>query len=76
MAEIACFLSLLMGLRSHNTCNQRTKYMVIYRTILCSNIRNLFHERVRNHLHLNLKFHDYSSFFMPFDVASTNVNSL
>ena len=37
MAEIACFLSLLMGLRSHNTCNQGIKYMKIYRTTLCIN---------------------------------------
>ena len=26
MAEIACFLSLLMGLRPHNTCNQGNKW--------------------------------------------------
>ena len=35
MAKIACFLSLLMELRSHNTCNLGNKYMEIYRTILC-----------------------------------------
>ena len=35
MAEIACFLSLLMELSSHNTCNQGNKCMKIYRTILC-----------------------------------------
>ena len=35
MAEIACFLSLLMELKSHNTCIQGNKYMEIYRTILC-----------------------------------------
>ena len=40
MAEIACFLSLLMALRSHNTCNQGNKYMEMYRTILCINICN------------------------------------
>ena len=27
MAEIACFLSLFLELRSHNTCNQGNKYM-------------------------------------------------
>ena len=27
MAEIACFLSLLLGVRSHNTCNQENEYM-------------------------------------------------
>ena len=27
MVEIARFLSLLMGLKSHNTCNQGNKYM-------------------------------------------------
>ena len=27
MAENACFLSLLMDLRSYNICNQRNKYM-------------------------------------------------
>ena len=26
MAKIACFLALLKGLRSHNTCNQGNKY--------------------------------------------------
>ena len=42
MVEIACFLSLLMGLRSHNTCNQGNKYMEICRTLplLCINIGN------------------------------------
>ena len=39
MAEIACFLALLMGLRSHETCNQGNK--------LCINICNVFHEGVR-----------------------------
>ena len=29
MAENACFLSLLMDLRSYNTCNQGNKYMEI-----------------------------------------------
>ena len=47
MAENAYFLSLLMGLRSHNTCNQGNKYMEICRTILCTNIWNLFYEGVR-----------------------------
>ena len=47
MAEIACFLSLLMGQRSHNACNQENNYMEICRTILCSNICNLFNEGVR-----------------------------
>ena len=27
MAEIACFLPLLIELRLHNTCNQGNKYM-------------------------------------------------
>ena len=27
MAKIACFLSLLMGLRLHSTCNQGNKYI-------------------------------------------------
>ena len=30
MAEIACFLSLLIGLRSHNTCNQEKHQVVNY----------------------------------------------
>ena len=38
MAEIACFLSLLMELRLYNTCNQGNKNIEIYRTILCINI--------------------------------------
>ena len=29
MTEIACFLALLMGLRSSKTCNQGNKYMVM-----------------------------------------------
>ena len=47
MAEIACFLALLMRLRSHKTCNQGNKYLEMCRTILCINICNLFHEGVR-----------------------------
>ena len=47
MDEIACFLALLMGLRSHKTCNQRNIYMEMCRTILCINICNLFHAGVR-----------------------------
>ena len=47
MAEIACFLALLMGLRLHKTCTQGKKYMEICRTISCINICNLFHEGVR-----------------------------
>ena len=47
MAEIACFLALLMGQRSHKTCNQGNKYMVMCRTIVCINICNLLHEGVR-----------------------------
>ena len=47
MAEIACFLALLMGLRLHKTCNQGNKYMEMCRTIVCINICNLFHEGVR-----------------------------
>ena len=47
MAEIACILALLMGLRLHKTCNQGNKYMEMCRTILCINIRNLFREGVR-----------------------------
>ena len=65
MTEIACLLALLMELRSHKTCNQGNKYMEMRRTILCINICNLFHEGVRgvrSHLHLTIKFHDYSSF--------------
>ena len=27
MAEIACFLALLIGLRSHKTCNEGNKYI-------------------------------------------------
>ena len=46
-AEIACFLALLMGLKSHKTCNQGNKYMVMCKTIVCINICNLFHEGVR-----------------------------
>ena len=46
MAEIACFLALLMGLRSHKICNQENKYMEMCRTILRINICNLFHEEV------------------------------
>ena len=66
MAEIVCFLSLLMGLRSHNTCNQGNKYMEIYRTILCINI---WSKRLRSYIYITLKFHDYSSIFTAFDIA-------
>ena len=62
MAEIACFPALLMGLRSHKTCNQGNKYMEMCRTILCINICNLFHDSVRSYLDLTIKFHDYSIF--------------
>ena len=37
MAEIVSFMSVLMGLRSHNTCNQGNKYMEICRTMLYTN---------------------------------------
>ena len=47
MAEIACFLALLMGLSSHKTSDQGNKYMEMCRTILCINICYLFHEGVR-----------------------------
>ena len=47
MPENACVPALLMGLRSHKTCNQGNKYMVMCKTILCINICNLFHEGVR-----------------------------
>ena len=47
LAEIACLQALLMGLRSHKTCNQGNKYMEMCRTILCINICNLFNEGVR-----------------------------
>ena len=47
MAEIACYLVLLMGLRSHKACNQGNKYMLMCRTILCINICNLFLEFVQ-----------------------------
>ena len=47
MAEIACFLALLMGLKSHKTCNQGNKYIEMCRTKLGINICNLFHEGVR-----------------------------
>ena len=56
MAENACFLALLIGLRSNETCNQGNKYMVMCRTILYGfgdinkpitlGICNLFHEGV------------------------------
>ena len=46
MAKTACFLALLKGLRSHNTCNQGNKYMEMGRTILCINIYNVFHKGV------------------------------
>ena len=73
MAKIACFLALLKGLRSHNTCNRGNKYMEMCRTILCINICNVFHKGVtlvRSYLGLTIKFHDYSSFFTAFDVAT------
>ena len=73
MAEIACFLALLTALRSHKTCNQGNKYMVMCRTILFINIRNLFHEGVRSYLHLTIKFQDYSTFFTAFNVASVTL---
>ena len=76
MAEIACLLALLMGLRSYKTCNQGNKYMEMSRTILYINICNLCHEGVRArvgcYLDLTIKFHDYSSFFTAFGVA-TNI---
>ena len=49
MAENACFLSLLMDLRSYNTCNQGNKYMEIGQTILCLNIYKQFHEGLRGY---------------------------
>ena len=70
MAKIACFLALLKGLRSHNTCNQGNKYMEMCRTILCINISNVFHKGVTSYLDLTIKFHDYSRFFTAFDVAT------
>ena len=71
MTEIECFLALLMGLRSHKTCNQGNKYMEMCRTILCINICNLFHEGViGNYLDLTIKFHDILVFFTAFDVAT------
>ena len=75
MPEIACFLALVMGLRSHKTRNQANKYMEMCRTILCINICNLFHEVERgvgDYLDLTIKFHDYSRvFFTAFDVAKS-----
>ena len=47
MAKIACFLALLMGLRSHKTCNQGLKNMEMCRTILCINIMQFINEGVR-----------------------------
>ena len=47
MAKMACFLSLLMRQRSHNTCNQGNNYMEICGTILCINICNLFDEGMK-----------------------------
>ena len=74
MAEAACFLSVLMGLRSHNinrpTCNQGNKYMEICRTILCISVCNLFREGVRSSINLNFKFHEYSRFSTAFDMAT------
>ena len=69
IAKIACFLALLMRLRSHKTCNQGHKYVKMCRTILCINICNLFNEGVRpkrakSYFNLNLKFHDYSIFLL------------
>ena len=75
MAEIACFLALIMGLRSHKTCNQGNKYMEMCRTILCTNIKIMQFiprrsKRVKSYLDLTIKFQDYSSFFTAFDVAT------
>ena len=72
MAEITYFLLLLMALRSHNTCNQGNKCMEIYGTILCINMQLIpwRSKRVGSYIYLNLKFHDYSNFFMAFDIAS------
>ena len=35
------FSVIIMGLRSHNTCNEENTYMKIYRTILCINKLNI-----------------------------------
>ena len=66
MTEIACYLSLLMGLRSHKTCNQGNKYMEMCRTILVIKIMQFIPGRikkVRNYLDLTIKFHDFSVFY-------------
>ena len=65
MTKITCCLALLMGLRSHKTCNQENKYMVMFRTTLCINIMQFIpwrSKRVGSYLDLTIKFHDYSSF--------------
>ena len=65
MAESAWFLLLLMGLRSHNTCNQGNKYMEIYRQYcaLIYAMNRMKENEGRIYIYLNLKFHNYSSFY-------------
>ena len=74
MAENACFPSLLMDLRSYNTCNQGNKYMEICRTILCINITNNSMKEKEGK-----KFYQFKSqisrlfqFFTAFHVATIN----
>ena len=68
MTEIACFLALLMGLRSHKPYNQGNKSMVMCRTRLCINMQFISKnsKRVGSYLDLTIKFHDLSRFFCGF----------
>ena len=54
MAEIACFLALLMGLRSHKTCNQGNNYMEMCRTNLFTPSWNKLHILMHNIVQNNI----------------------
>ena len=71
MAENTCFLSLLMGLRLHNTCCQGKK-IVKYAEQYCALMYAIYsiNVKVRSYINFNLKFHDYSMFFTTFHVAN------
>ena len=64
MAAIACFLSLLIGLRSHSTCHQGN---------MQNNICNYFHEGVRGSEVISIEISNLTIcpfFFTAFKVAN------
>ena len=65
MAENSCFLYLLKYTGSLSTCSKGNEYREFIQ------LRN---KRVRSYLNLKLEFHEYSSLFMYFGMA-TNIHS-